>query len=236
MVDGFKLMTWSVTVAVRTADRSSCSLSVLIVRLLLIELMFWLTGCAVVIPAIPRTLPGYGQDYQIVGDNAHGDLSGLLILRSDYAQSPRRIAVFKITKGKAVIPAKKDVRFSYSTLMDIPVYWGTFENASSTYVFPLVPGYVCQEPYSYAAQGPPSAPGWEESSGEATIVLVPATPGQEVAMLREVAAEMSETPQGQRMSDLAARQRVLQYTRLRIEQLQRCRKSATRSLRTRSTR
>jgi len=222
--------------AIRTAGLLHGGLSVSTLLLLTVGLLLELAGCAVVTPAIPRVLPGYGRDYRIVSMNAHGDISGLLVLRSDYARSPRRIAVFEIAKGRAVIPAEKDVRFSYTTLMDTPLYWGRFENASSTYVFPLVPGYVCQEPYSYAAKGVLSAPGWKEGSGDAAIVLVPAVPEEEAAMLGAVSAEMIEAPQDQGMSDLASRQRVLEYLRSRLQQLQPRRESGTPSPRTDSAR
>lgn len=195
-------------------------LSAPMIQSLAVGFIFGLTGCAAIVPAVPRALPGYGRQYRIMSENAADTLSGLLVLRSDYSRSPRRIAVFEITEGKAAVPAMKDVRFSYTTLMDLPVYWGIFENASGTYIFPLVPGYVCQEPYSFATHGVLSAPGWKRVPSDATIMLTPASPREETAMLQAVSAEMMEVPEGQRRSDLAARQRVLEYTRHRISQLQ----------------
>jgi hypothetical protein len=174
-------------------------------------------GCAVVIPTLPQIIPGYGCEYHVVSKNGDESLSGLLLLRSDYVCAERMIAVFKITEGRAVVPAKIATRFSYSTLMDIPVYFGLFENPKSTYVFPLVPGYVAEEPYYYANHGRLSAPGWKEDSDHTHIVVLRASPDEETELLRAVSAEMAEVPE--LVSDLAVRQQVLEYARRRISEL-----------------
>ena len=188
-------------------------------NLVLVPLLVYASGCALTVPAIPQAVPGYGKEYAIVDQMGKAAESGLLVMRSEYECSPTMIRAFDIRDGRCLVPGQKAVRFSYYTLMDFPIYIGTFENPQSTYIFPLVPRHVAEDDYCLLNKGRVSAPGSKQALVTGTIRVLLASPSSEAEMLKHVASEMAETPQDEEIVDRAARRRVLRYVHQRCAEL-----------------
>ena len=165
-------------------------------------------------PSLPTNVPGYRHVYS-VQDQARRPVSGgLLILRSAYPYGPPMIACYEISSGRVSVPYRHAMRFSYTTLMDFPVLWGTFMNPDSTYVYPLSPGHRAEEPYRRRNEGRYSIGCLKKAPDR--IQMLTAAPNEEAENLEEVEKEMKEVPAGQTEGDHAARQRVLAYIRARL--------------------
>ncbi len=174
-------------------------------------------GCAIVMPALPTDVPGYGHIYSVQDQDRRPVTDGLLILRSTYPYGPPMIAGFEISGGKVSVPSTRAMRFSYTTLMDFPILWGMFMNPETTYIYPLAPGHRAEERYGYGNEGR-YAIGFLKKAPD-QILMLTAAPDEEAQNLEDVESEMKEMPIDQTEDDRRTRERVLAYIKGRLDKI-----------------
>ena len=109
-------------------------------------------GC-VILPTIPRNIPGYDHTYVVENGDGVPVGSGWLLLNSDYLSGqPARSRCYPIESGTVKVPRAEDVRWGSRPLFYLiplpqvggffPVYRAGFENPDATLIWPLVPGQL----------------------------------------------------------------------------------------------
>jgi hypothetical protein len=175
-------------------------------------------GCASVSWVDPKPTPGYGRQYAVILDTGQPAAKGIMIARSRFEAAPEMVRVFDIREGTATLPELSEVRFSWYTGMTSRSFIGKFMNAESTYLYPLVPGYLPGERYFLGDGGannftpkrlPPNV-----------FKLTKCDADTELDNLQTIDSQMQHCPEEQRESDRRARDAIRQYIGSRIRELQ----------------